>query len=307
MNFAKKTISLVLVCSFLSVYSVLFASAADFDETTWKKTGNNREDLIGIAMTQLSYKENEKGETKYGTYYGVPDTPWCLAFIAWCARKAGVSTNVIPDILSCTRMKNYFIEKYGDSVYHSDADYTPQRGDIMLISYSYDENDLDHMGLVLYTDNGRVTTIEGNRRNGEGTDYAVRRCSYSLDKKYIVAYLTPKYEGTNITVANPVGTKDDEPIDPFVEWDENGMFCYTAGDRKKTYMKYGDADSDGEVSVNDARFILRKAVRLEEFSALQSAACDIDHGGDVDVTDARFAIRIAVKLDDAETLFQQYY
>ena len=54
----------------------------------------------------------------------------------------------------------------------------------------------------------------------------------------------------------------------------------------------GDADSDGRVTANDARLILRAAVGLEELEAEKG---DLDGDGSVTAADAREALRLATE------------
>ena len=62
---------------------------------TYKNTGNMRNDIIGVALTQVGYKEGSNNYTKYGVWYGLPNSPWCGMFVSWCAKEAGVPTSVL--------------------------------------------------------------------------------------------------------------------------------------------------------------------------------------------------------------------
>ena len=59
----------------------------------------------------------------------------------------------------------------------------------------------------------------------------------------------------------------------------------------------GDINQDGTVSAEDARRILRYAVRLEKLSGLQYDLADVDGDSQVTSCDARKALRMAVGLD----------
>ena len=58
----------------------LTASAAY--ENTYTNTGNQRDDIIGVAKTQIGYREGNNNDTKYGDWYGLPNQPWCAMFIS---------------------------------------------------------------------------------------------------------------------------------------------------------------------------------------------------------------------------------
>ncbi len=129
-----------LFCSILLVISVLFCapiSVAAYSEdypNTWKNTGNQIEDLIGVATTQVGYHGIEYVTgTKYGAWFGNTMAPWCGMFISWCASQAGIPSSII--------LHSARANAYKDSgVYHAiGTGYTPQRGDLAL----YNPNDGD--------------------------------------------------------------------------------------------------------------------------------------------------------------------
>ena len=62
----------------------------------------------------------------------------------------------------------------------------------------------------------------------------------------------------------------------------------------------GDVNGDGNVTVTDARLVLRQAVKLISLTANSNPlrAADVDRNGTVNVADARLALRAAVKLED---------
>lgn len=62
-------------------------------------TNNLREDLVGIAKTQVGYSESEdnfvvgndgkrRGYTRYGAWYGIPYSEWSAAFVSFCLNYA---------------------------------------------------------------------------------------------------------------------------------------------------------------------------------------------------------------------------
>ena len=76
----KQILSALLVAVMLVGVIPLSASAAY--ENTYTNTGNQRDDIIGVAKTQLGYTEGANNATKYGTWYGLPNQPWCAMFIS---------------------------------------------------------------------------------------------------------------------------------------------------------------------------------------------------------------------------------
>ena len=73
---------------------------------------------------------------------------------------------------------------------------------------------------------------------------------------------------------------------------------YTIDDSERIL---GDVDGNGDVSVNDARTVLRAAVKLETLTGTKLTIADMDGNGDISVNDARSVLRTAVKLDKVIT------
>ncbi len=130
-------------------------------ENTYTNTGNQRNDIIGVAKTQLGYKEGYNNDTKYGTWYGLPNQPWCAMFISWCARQAGIPTSVLKNSAVAAPDAKYFNIPYYDG-----TSYTPKSGDLFFTK------SFSHVGLVYYVDGSYFYTIEGNSNttgSSEGT------------------------------------------------------------------------------------------------------------------------------------------
>ena len=161
----KQILSALLVAVMLVGVIPLSASAAY--ENTYTNTGNQRDDIIGVAKTQLGYTEGANNATKYGTWYGLPNQPWCAMFISWCARQAGISKNILQNSAVAAPDAKYFNIPYYDG-----ASYTPQKGDLFFTkSWS-------HVGLVYYVDGSYFYTIEGNSNttgSSEGTSVVTNR------------------------------------------------------------------------------------------------------------------------------------
>ena len=136
--------------------------------------------LIEIASTQLGYVEGPNNDTKYGTWYGLPNEEWCAMFVSWCANQSGISTEIIPRYASCTVGRNWFEER---GLFKYKEEYTPKAGDIIFFL----SDGAGHTGIVINCDGSRVYTIEGNT-----SDMCAKR-SYDLNWHTITGYGTPDY------------------------------------------------------------------------------------------------------------------
>lgn len=131
-------------------------------DNTYANTGDLRKDIVGVAKTQIGYREGSNNDTKYGMWYGLPNEPWCAMFITWCANQANVPTAVLAKSAVASPKKSYFNIPYYDG-----ADYTPQSGDLFFTKT------WSHVGLVDYVDGEYFYTIEGNTNVDDNSETGV--------------------------------------------------------------------------------------------------------------------------------------
>ena len=165
-------------------------------------TGDQRYDVIAVAISQLGYHEgnstsemhgmNSSGSgnfTEYnriiGTVGGSYGFEWCAAFVSWCLRQARVPTSLAVTEASCSRMMDWLSEN--GSYKKRSSGYTPKPGDIIFFRASTSVYYSSHVGLVAGYKNGYVYTIEGN--NGGEVNYH----KYEASSAYIMGYGAPNY------------------------------------------------------------------------------------------------------------------
>ena len=109
-------------------------------------TGNYREDMIAVALSQVGYYEGNtktqlsgeypgsKNYTEYGRYYGTVKTAWCSEFASWCARRAHVPLGILGDsrVASPTNFGSRYY-RWNGTVYGG-GEYMPQKGDLLLVA-----------------------------------------------------------------------------------------------------------------------------------------------------------------------------
>ena len=205
-------------------------------------TGDNRTDLIAIALSQLGYQEGNTngsfsgesaGSSNYvefsynmgdlGIGYGGSDYPWCASFVSWClyqsrctdqgtykdlARNHSGDSAYIWKEISCSQWVNqlrsagYF--KY--SAYKG-GNYVPQSGDLVFFQSSSSPS---HIGICLYVKDGYVYTVEGNTSDSSGLETnggGVYFKSYSLGSSYLYGYgVLPYKENSSVTKIDYSGT-----------------------------------------------------------------------------------------------------
>ena len=175
----RSIVTLVLIVALMLPFFPTKANAAY--ENTYKNTGNMKNDIIGVALTQVGYREGSNNYTKYGVWYGLSNSPWCAMFVSWCAKEAGIPTS----ILKRTAMANP--NNFGLS-YKDGKNYTPQKGDLFF------KKGFSHVGLVYYTEGAYFYTIEGNTSTTsyDGTSVMIRKRKISD-----FYFSTPNYKGSS--------------------------------------------------------------------------------------------------------------
>lgn len=205
--FIISALCLVTVCSVSPVYTVSSAYASSSYYASLQSTpltGDYRNDLLAVAVSQLGYHEGNSvselgGRNTYGTgnyseygYYFGKETmgnsgwfyEWCAMFVTWCARQAKIPVSVLSNAAyaradgsgSTGASSRFHIDTFSPSVY------TPVPGDLIFFDWSGSKSQWNHVGIVEKVQNGFVHTIEGN------SDNRVTRRSYPVSSVVIQAY-----------------------------------------------------------------------------------------------------------------------
>ena len=194
---------------------------------THVNTGNQRMDIISVAMTQLGYEEKYENDTKYGDWFGYPGSAWCAMFVSWCARQAEIPAYVLTQ--HAWAHPNSF-----DVPYYRGTEYTPQPGDLFFTG------DFGHMGLVLYVEGEFFYCVEGNAKYHDYTvpnDPTVDSYHVMTNKRLISAHYfgVPAYGGGDSEHTYVKGTESAHPHKTYYQ-------CETCGDRY--YTSYTECYSD---------------------------------------------------------------
>ena len=119
--------------------------------------------IVAVAASQLG----NVGGQLYWSWYGFGSrVEWCACFVSWCANECGyIDVGVIPKFALCSWGAQWFKDRgqWGDNSME------PAPGTIIFFDWDGDRNP-DHVGIVEYTENGVVHTIEGNSSDSADRD-----------------------------------------------------------------------------------------------------------------------------------------
>ena len=134
-------------------------------------TGDLRKDLVGIAKTQVGYKESElnfevgsdgirRGYTRYGEWYGAPYNDWSAIFVSFCLNFANADPEKFPNNSGANTMAELWNEQGKYAPY---GEYVPVYGDIVFFKNNT-------AGIVCEVQDATFYVICGNVENSvQGT------------------------------------------------------------------------------------------------------------------------------------------
>lgn len=186
-------------------------------------TGDQRTDVVLVALSQLGYHEGDsdadmggknasgkKNFVEYNRLFGKVDNnegngvsygyEWCCAFTTWCVRQAGVPVSVVKTEISCPRLLTWV--KANSTFKTRESGYIPLSGDLVFFKNAGSAATSTHIGIVRYVSGATVYTVEGNTTESgySGVGNYVSLKSYDLTSTYIVGYCVPAYV-SNTTAA----------------------------------------------------------------------------------------------------------
>ena len=239
------TMAILISATYINVLALDFVSGANSASELYKAseyyqkltsislTGDNRTDLIAVALSQLGYTEGDEkndfsgsadGSQNYTEYnynmgsfgsgYGGVDYPWCASFASFCLLQAGVhnqksvsdwcrkhegdATYIYREV-SCNKWATQLRScGYFKNSIQFGGNYIPLPGDLIFFT----ENGIreSHIGIVLYCDGKRVYTVEGNTNQASGMESngdGVYAKDYALESSYIRGYGVLPYTVNN--------------------------------------------------------------------------------------------------------------
>lgn len=283
----------IIFCFFIAILillgSISVSNALEDYPNTHTNTGDYRRDIVEIAKTQLGYREGDNNDTKYGTWYGLPNQPWCAMFVSWCARQANIPTSILRNCAIAAPYGGYFGIPYYDG-----AEYTPQSGDLFFTKT------FSHVGLVYYIDGDYFYTLEGNT-NDTGGPIGI---GVFMNRRLISDYYfgVPDYYGEDNSdhICDRAVATYDEVMHPHFTCYE----CSVCGKVTPDYSSYtyditciecnptansvllGDADLSGSVDIKDVTAIQKYIAGIISLSDRGLSLGDTDQSTDITIKDA---------------------
>lgn len=151
-------------------------------------------DIVLEAQGQLGFIEGPNNETPYGSWYGVPNQPYCAMFVSWVFAQKGLSALVAAQTSKgfayCPAGLAYF-QKAGQVV----DKYSGQPGDLVFFNFS-GNGVAEHIGIIEGASKDGITTIEGNTSADHATGSQANGIGvFRRHRPYlgVLAIVRPKY------------------------------------------------------------------------------------------------------------------
>ena len=139
------------------------------------------EKVIEIELSEVGYKEHSDGWTKYGQWYAdniahsqaFARADWCVMFQTWSMAIVGVSGESWPFVSPYGSACSYLAKWLEERGYRTGPDEMPLPGDPVLYSWTGNEDDPDHVGLIISVrgsspDDAVLRVVEGNKGDAVG-------------------------------------------------------------------------------------------------------------------------------------------
>ncbi len=195
-------------------------------------SGNTRNDILAIALSQLGYHGGPTGDysgtyngsgtsdaykcteygrlviNRYNNNYNNNAFDWCACFVNWCLSQARV--DYASGELGCWRWAQIFknMGMFANSAAYRGT-YAPRPADLIFFNWDGNNTCSGHVGFVLYTTADSVYTVEGN----SGNQVKVR--SYKLNDPRIIGYGTPPYDEGDVPTTDHA-YRDGMPLGEYV-------------------------------------------------------------------------------------------
>ena len=173
-----------------------FAYAAASTTTTtrpksWSYYANK---VVNAAVAQLgkTYDDFAEGGALHDSDIYFNEDAWCVDFVRWCCKQAGVyRDDIVPGCSSTTIMRDWYRNNLPNCLYSGHVGIVP--GDIVFVGYRSNPNNLRHTCIATSSMdvNGNVETINGNW----GNKVAYQTLPY--DTYVISSYAQPPYTRAN--------------------------------------------------------------------------------------------------------------
>lgn len=174
----KRVISLIITVLIASgvMLGGITASGDSFPDALpflYTNTGNQANDVVAHAMSQVGYVEGTNGWSVFGNSYGHPTSSWCAYFMRWCADKADLPESVFPrsrfgrvadywETATCATLTFHPVNDY-------DNPYTPKKGDLVIYRSTDTYYDTVTKQVYSYPTPNSITCQLGKRERSNGS------------------------------------------------------------------------------------------------------------------------------------------
>lgn len=117
--------------------------------------------FVQTALNEVGTTQDSVWKTKYGIWYGLPSSAWCVMFASWCANQAGIMTTdatapvpKVPKMASTSALYTWYTNNRRNLAPAMTANHPNrlQPGDIVVIDTQNGGAQTDRLGIVVSVD-----------------------------------------------------------------------------------------------------------------------------------------------------------
>lgn len=182
---------------------------------------SNVNTIIEVARSQIGYVGGSNSDSTYGREYGMNYQPWCVMFVWWVFKTAGLSKLFYggSKTASCSALNSW---AKSNSRFVSSSGVNAKAGDLILFNFNGGSS-TQHIGICIkdYDGSGYIDTIDGNTSkpssyNGRTYSHAAEANGNGVFQKHravktVVAVIRPAYNDAKAfsvrDIAKTTGTK----------------------------------------------------------------------------------------------------
>lgn len=189
---------LVLIIIF-AVISVAASSSSSSSSDGYSGGSGGGSDARARIVQLAREQVGNSGERYWNEIAGGADE-WCAMYVRWLLKHADIDTSQysLNNCASC-----FMDEGLRVGGWHDRGTYTPQPGDIIV--YGKSRTCRQHVGIVVESSDGYVTTNEGNTSGSNMYNTKVDEHHYSLSYSWILGYWEFPYPASSSGETGPAG------------------------------------------------------------------------------------------------------
>ena len=208
-------------------------SQSEWESKLPKPVAKKAQSLVNTASSQLDYKEDPDGYTRYGAWYGNPTGDWNVMFVSFCLHYSKISEKDIPYGSGCWAWQVKLDEA---GLLIKDFTVMPKMGDLILIDNDRDGK-CDLTGIIININDNDISVMEGD------IDGVVAVKSYRISDAVLYGYVS----------VNRLDSDESEPAEETAETTEPADTAETTEETEPAVSEDAGENTESTENTDDVQ------------------------------------------------------